>query len=67
MTALAEFIVASGGDDPHECSMFGCDEAAVFMIAGEPCGPGCEHMHGVPLPMCADHAAGHRIVGTTGD
>jgi hypothetical protein len=56
-------------DDPFECSMFGCDETAVFLVAGWSCGDGCDHMHRVPAPMCDGHAraAGREIVGTTGD
>lgn len=55
------------GDDPTECSMFGCDDPALWFIEGRPCGPDCEHMHGYPSPMCEAHAAGHVIVETTGD
>lgn len=67
MTALAEFLAASGGDDPFECSRYGCETPAVFMVAAQPCGPTCDHMHGVPVPMCAEHASGLEVVGTTGD
>jgi hypothetical protein len=52
------------GDDPTECSMFGCEAPAIYFIAAQPCGPDCDHMHGIPVPMCEQHAVGHEIVGT---
>lgn len=55
------------GDDPCECSMYGCESPALYIIAGQPCRPGCDHMHGVPQPRCESHSAGSEIVETTGD
>lgn len=50
------------GDDPTECSMFDCDEPALYFIAPCPCGPTCDHMHGLPSPMCEGHSAGKVVV-----
>lgn len=55
------------GQNPFECSMYGCDNSAVFFVAAEPCGADCDHMHGLPSPMCEAHSQGVEIVGTTGD
>lgn len=55
------------GDNPFECSMFGCLDPALYIVAAQPCGTGCDHMHGVPQPLCGGHLGGREILETTGD
>lgn len=69
-SALEQFITANGGtEDIHMCSYFGCDEPAIYLQAASPCGSDCDHMHGVPTPVCASCVASRKltIVGGIGD